>query len=336
MTRYKTLFTTQRGERHQKIALEAAPPELDVTLLRDPDSATLRAALEDSVYWISERAGLIDAQLILEAPHLKLIQRLGRLTEDIDLNTAKARGIAVAYLPIPSVIRVAEHVIMQALVLAKRAKQVEQVAVAASGEWGDAARTTEDVFNYNWSQQTDIATLWDAKVGILGMGEIGIEVATRLVGWECVLFYHKRSRYSEAIEDKLGLLYASKKQILKSCDVVINLLPYSRYTDQSLDAESFAMMKPGAIFVSAGSGSVIDEAALAEAVKSGKLAGAALDTYEYEPIQPDNPLIALVREGKNVLLTPHTAAAGGDAGRTRDYENILRHIKGEPLKYQVI
>jgi phosphoglycerate dehydrogenase-like enzyme len=336
MTRYKTLLTTRRSEFHQQQALRAAPPELAMTVLRDPDSPTLQAALLDADYWISEREGMIDAHLMLAAPRLKLIQRLGRLTEDIDLNTARARGIPVCYMPVPGVIRVAEHIIMQALVLLKRARQVERVAVEASGEWGAAERTTENVFRFNWSQQDDIGTLWETKVGILGMGEIGIEVATRLVGWDCVLFYYKRSRYSEAVEDKFKLLYAPKKKILQTCDVVINLLPYSRYTDKSLDAESFATMKPGAVFVSAGSGSVIDEAALAEAVKTGKLAGAALDTYEYEPIQPDNPLIPLVRDGKNVLLTPHTAAAGGEKGRKRDYENILRHIKGEPLRYRMI
>jgi hypothetical protein len=78
----------------------------------------------------------------------------------------------------------------------------------------------------------------------------------------------------------------------------------------SLNANVFAQMKPGAFLVSCGSGSVIDEAALAEALRAGRLAGAALDTYEWEPIRPDNPLLPVARDpAMNVLLTPHTASA---------------------------
>ena len=95
-------------------------------------------------------------------------------------------------------------------------------------------------------------------------------------------------------------------------------------------------MKDGAYLVSCGSGSVIDEAALAEAVKSGKLGGAALDTFEWEPIKPDHSLIALARAGYNVLLTPHIAAGNiADATRERagDFTNIISHINDRPLQY---
>lgn len=100
-------------------------------------------------------------------------------------------------------------------------------------------------------------------------------------------------------------------------------------------------MKPGAIFVSCGSGSTVDEKDLAEAVSSRKLAGAALDTFEYEPIKADNALIAAAKKGQNILLTPHTAAGTMDGGgqipdRSQDYQNILNILDGKPLKYRVI
>jgi lactate dehydrogenase-like 2-hydroxyacid dehydrogenase len=84
---------------------------------------------------------------------------------------------------------------------------------------------------------------------------------------------------------------------------------------------------------------VINEADLAAAIRSGKLAGVALDTYEWEPIRADNPLIPLAKAGGNVLLTPHIAAGAAAAvatERARDYTNIVRHINGEPLLYRVV
>ena len=100
-------------------------------------------------------------------------------------------------------------------------------------------------------------------------------------------------------------------------------------------------MKPGAFFVNCGSGSVIDEIALADAVRSGHLGGAALDTFEWEPIRADNPLRLLALEGphRNVLLTPHTAAGAAPAGvtvtRASDYEPILRYLRAEPIPNQL-
>ena len=97
-------------------------------------------------------------------------------------------------------------------------------------------------------------------------------------------------------------------------------------------------MKAGACLVSCGSGSVIDEAALADAVQSGKLGGVALDTFEWEPIKPDNPLIALAQAHFNVLLRPHIAAgavADPVQERTVDFSNIVNHIQGRPLLFEV-
>jgi phosphoglycerate dehydrogenase-like enzyme len=105
-----------------------------------------------------------------------------------------------------------------------------------------------------------------------------------------------------------------------------------------LDGAFFQSMKAGAALVSCGSGSVIDEEALAEVVHSGHLAGAALDTYEWEPICADNALLPLARAGYNVLLTPHIAAGAPAGGRDRsdDYANIVNHIQGRPLRYRLV
>ncbi|MDJ0752699.1 MAG: NAD(P)-dependent oxidoreductase [Ardenticatenaceae bacterium] len=337
----KVVFTTERGTRHQEDALKAAPDELSVNMLRQPDRDALKAALSDTIYFISERTGLIDAELIEAAPQLKLIQRLGSLTHDIDLKAARAAGVAVCYWPVDSVIRVAEHLILQMLVLAKKLREVEAVALAADSKWGDSRRTDEDTFAYNWSGRSGVKQLWQQKVGIMGFGEIGAEVAQRLRGWECQILYHKRRRLPSRMESNLRLTYVSAETLYAESDYLINLLPYFPSTDHLLNADVFTQMKDGAFVVSCGSGSTIDEAALAEAIEGGKLSGAALDTFEWEPLRRENPLLALAKKGYNVLLTPHTAAGTVDEAdvthsRQQDYTNIMNHLAQRPLRYQVV
>ena len=152
------------------------------------------------------------------------------------------------------------------------------------------------------------------------------------------MLYHKRQRLPPTVEAELGISYADPDTLAAQSTHVVNLLPYGEQTDGWLNAAFLGQMRDGACLVSCGSGSVIDEDALARAIRSGRLAGAALDTYEWEPIRADNPLLALAREGANVLLTPHVAA-GATAARTQqrrdEFTNIMRHIEGQPLLYQI-
>lgn len=329
--KYRTLFMTERGARHQADALAAAPPQLDVVMLRHPDRATLWPLLAEAVFIISERTGIIDAEMIAAAPQLRLIVRLGSLSYDIDTDTAAAQGVAVVTWPVRGSVMVAEHTIMQMLALAKRLREVESLALAA-GDWGASHRTDEDTFAYNWTRRQGIGGLWRRIVGILGFGEIGAELARRLRGWDCTVFYNRRHRLPIEVERELGLTYAAQGDLLAAADFVVNLLPYFPSTEHALAAPQFAAMKPGACLVSCGSGSVIDETALAAAFSSGHLGGVALDTYEWEPLTPDNPLrqLAAADPSVNVLLTPHTAAGAPPHGvipsRAEDYTPILRFL----------
>jgi phosphoglycerate dehydrogenase-like enzyme len=339
LDRYKTVFTTERGTRHQRRALDAAPGVLEVVMLRAPDRAILRSHLAEATYWISERAGVVDDGLIRAAPRLALILRLGSLWYDVDTEAARAAGVAVCYQPIDSATRVAEHVVLQMLALARRLGEAEAIALEASPRWGESRRTDENTFAFNWSGRQQVEGLRHKTIGIVGLGEIGTELARRLQGWECTLLYYKRRRLPERVEAELGVTYADAGTLLAQSDHVVNLLPYSEDTDHWFDAGAVARMKEGACLVSCGSGSVVDEVALAGAVGAGKVAGAALDTFEWEPIRPTNPLLALAKEGYNVLLTPHVAAAGSVEevqGRRADYATLLDHIAGRPLQYRVV
>ena len=338
MEGYKTVFTTERGKRHQQTALKAAPERLAITMLRQPDKQTLMEHLADADYLISERVGKIDREIIEGAPNLKLILRLGSLTYDIDTEAAREAGVAVCYWPVATVIRVAEHMVLQMLALSKKLRQTEAIALEASPEWGESRRTDEDTFAYNWSGREDVEGLWERTIGIIGFGEIGAELARRLRGWGVALLYNKRRPLPDFVEADLAITYADVDELLSRSDYVANLLPYFPSTDLWIDKTFFNKMKEGACLVSCGSGSVIDEADLAAAIESGKLGGAALDTYEWEPIRADHPLIPLAKQGYNVLLTPHIAAGATAAEaeeRTRDYTNIVNHIEGKALKYRV-
>jgi len=338
MSKYKVIFTTERGHRHQQAALAGAPEVLDVVLLRKPEREDLQTHLATADYLISERSGIVDEKMIASAPNLKMILRLGSMTFDIDLEAARAAGVIVCYWPVSTVIRVAEHVVMQMLALSKKVRETEAIALAAGTGWGTSKRTDEDTFAYNWSDRQSVEGVWQRTIGILGFGEIGTELARRLGGWGCNLIYNKRQQLPARVETELGLTYVDQATLFSGSDYVANLLPFYPSTDMLIYAEILATMKDGACIVSCGSGSVIDEEALAEAVRSGKLGGAALDTFEWEPIKAGNPLISLAENNYNVLLTPHIAAgaaAAAELGRAGDYTNIMNHIDGAPLKHRV-
>jgi phosphoglycerate dehydrogenase-like enzyme len=333
----RVLFLTDRSPRHQEDARQAAPPGLDIVMLRRPKPQVLERELAAAEFLITERAGEIDADLIAAAPNLRLIQRLGSLSYDIDLGAAQRAGVMVCTWPILGCVMVAEHMVMQMLALTKRLQEVSAIAEEA-GDWGSSQRTDENVFAYNWSKRTGIGGIYGLTVGILGFGEIGAELARRLAGFAPRgVLYHKRRPLPEHVEAELGITYATQKEIIAASDILCVLLPYSAETDQAIGAAAFAAMKPGAVIVHCGSGSVIDEYALAEAIQSGHLGGAALDTFEWEPLRADNPLLPPARDPQaNVLLTPHTAAATLGGGRAGDWTNVRLVLAGEEPRFRVV
>jgi lactate dehydrogenase-like 2-hydroxyacid dehydrogenase len=233
---------------------------------------------------------------------------------------------------------VAEQMMLQMLGLLKRVREAMHVTAEAADYGVATRRGDEDTFAYNWSQRGGIGRLTGATVGILGFGEIGLEVAEQLQGFHCTVLYHKRTRLPIAVEDRLRLEYATPDAIAERSNIVCSLLPYQG-SKEPIDAAWFARMKPGSIFVHCGSGATVDEAALLDALRTGHLAGAALDTYTYEPLRPDNPLVQAVQEPMlNLILTPHIAAGGvtaGGHGRVQDYDNILALLEGRALRYQI-
>lgn len=333
--KHPTLFITHRGERHQMDALGAAPAELDVTMLRSPSKEEIMEALPGKEFLITERTGVLDADIIQAGKDLRLIQRLGSQTYDIDLKAARKANIPVCYLPVRSCIMVAEHMSLQILALAKRLREVMDLTEEGNNFGHPPQLCDEDYFAYNWTERENLLGLWQSTVGILGLGEIGSELARRLRGFGCHILYNKRHRLPLEAEEELQIEYASEEELLAKSDFLCMLLPYFPETALTLNAEFFAKMKPGACFVSCGGSGVVDDHALADALASGHLYGAAVDTFVYEPISPNSPFLPIARQPRtNLVITPHTAAGSVSAtskGRTGDYINIQRLLTGDKL-----
>lgn len=352
---FTVLYLCPLGKQHQLWRLDAAPadPNFKVIMRRSTetprDEIVSLAAGADAI--ITERVGTIDKAIIDAAPRLKLIQRYGSLYHDIDLDAARARNIAVCVQPIRGTIAVAENLMLQTLAVLRRAKPLQKVIHTPPEQFKRSAplgpndevidvpftprRTSEDVFAFNWSRQTQVALLLNKTVGIFGFGEIGAELSRRLQNWGCRVFYNKRQQLPKFIEDDLRIAYRDQEQLLHESDVVVCLLPYFKETDQWLNASRIAMMKRGAYLVEAGSGSVVDEQAVADAVRSGHLAGASLDTYEWEPIKPDEPLLALADgdPDANVFLLPHIGSCNDitTSEFTEFYDNAVRAMRSQPV-----
>lgn len=181
-----------------------------------------------------------------------------------------------------------------------------------------------------WERSVEYDELYGRTCGILGLGDIGSAIARRARAFGMRVTALRRRpgnppEYVDEIYGRDGLL-----QMLPECDHVVNALPATPATRHLIDATALARMKPTAYLCNVGRGATIDEAALAHALQDGKLAGAALDVFETEPLPSDSPLWAL----PNVLITPHT---GGSSPREDErvaelfLENLARKARGEEL-----
>lgn len=340
MKRHRTLLVTDRPSIHQQLLVEAAPQELDVTVLASPSRDEVLTALGDTELFVSERSGVVDEGHVAAGPNLRLIQRLGSQVHDIDLDAARRAGIPVCFWPLPQCTMVAEHVLMQMLTLAKRFREGSEVVVDAAAWGGGPERSDANTFKMNWSERQGVRQIHDSTVGIIGFGEIGTELAVRLRAFQCRVLYNRRNRLPESAEQRLGVHYEDLDDLLAQSDTVCSLLPHSAETEGLVDKDFIARMKPGAMLVSSGASTILDEEAVAAAYRSGRLGGVATDGHRWEPVRPDDPLVVLARDrSANVVLTPHTAQ--GDRkltaqARANEFTNLVNLIEGRPLQHQLV
>ncbi len=257
----------------------------------------------------------IDAALIAQAgPQMKLIASFSNGTDHIDIDAAAKKGITVTNTPNVLTEDTADMTMALILAVPRRLVQGARVLMDKPGEWE------------GWSPTWMLGRrIWGKRIGIIGMGRIGTAVARRAKAFGLSIHYHNRKRANPATEEELEATYwDSLDQMLARVDIVSVNCPSTPATFHLLSARRLALLQPTSYVVNTARGDIIDEDALVQALRAGKIAGAGLDVFENEPAV--NPkLVKLANEGKVVLL-PHTGSATIE-GRTDMGDKVIINIR---------
>jgi len=285
----------------------------DTTLNQDDTPFTteqLAAAMQTADVLVPTVTDQLDGRLMARAgEQLRLIAQFGAGVDNIDVESAVQRGIAVTNTP--GVLTDDTADVAMALILAVPRRLHEGITTLASGGFQGWSPT--------WMMGRRIA---GKRLGIIGMGRIGQAVARRAKAFGLQVHYHNRKPVSPKIEELLEATYwDSLDQMLARMDIVSINCPHTPATFHLMNTRRIDLMKPDAFIVNTARGEVIDEAALARAIKAGKIAGAGLDVFEREPAV-NKELLGL----PNVVLLPHMGSATVE-GRTEMGEKVIINIK---------
>lgn len=297
------------------------PPEVETRLselfevsLRKNDAPMSRdalvAAVQSADVLVPTITEKIDAALLAQAgDRLKLIANFGAGVDNIDVATARQRGILVSNTP--GVVTEDTADMAMALILAVTRRIPEGLATMQKGAWE------------GWSPTAFMGRrLGGSRIGILGMGRIGQAVARRAAAFGCQVHYHNRKRLRPEVEEDLSATYwESLDQMISRVDVLSINCPHTPSTFHLMNARRLKLMKPTAVIVNTSRGEVIDENALTRMLRAGEIAGAGLDVFEHG--SEINPRL---RELPNVVLLPHMGSATVE-GRIEMGEKVIINIK---------
>ena len=260
----------------------------------------------------------INEELLAKAPNLKVIAQASVGYDNIDIAACNARNIPVGNTPGVLVDAVAD--LAYALILDSARKIVLAYDHVKSGKWGE---------NKPFGLATDLA---NKTLGVVGMGDIGSAIAERAKASKMKIVYHNRNRRVD--DEVLGATYVTFDELLAQADFIVIAVTLNPTTKGMFNKEAFAKMKDGARIVNISRGAVIDTEAMYEALLSGKLAHAAMDVTDPEPLPGDHKLLSL----PNVTVTPHMASATTetrDAMALLTVDNILAGLESKPMPAQV-
>jgi glyoxylate reductase len=247
---------------------------------------------------------------------VRLIAQPSTGYDHIDIDACAEKGIPVANIGGANSVSVAEYTVMAALALLRRL--IEAHERTSHGEWAQR-EIMDKTFELN-------GKTW----GIIGFGRIGREVARRVKAFDTKIIYYDKIRFPTEVEGEYGVEYASLNELLRTSDVVSVHVPLTRETKHMIGEVELRLMKSTAILINPSRGEIVNEEALARALKEGWISGAAVDVYGGEPPGLEHPL--LKSKGVNLILTPHIAGAtvesGVRIGRVT-IENVIRALRGE-------
>jgi D-3-phosphoglycerate dehydrogenase len=287
---------------------------LDATIvhtgnLTEPD-ALVAVKEADALMVTLER---VTTPIINSMARCRVISRAGTGLDTIDIPTATAKGIWVAYVPDYSIDEVSTHAI--ALLLAQARGLTPLVQSTRRGQW-DPMRSGP------------VHRLRDQTLGIIGFGRIGQATAAKGRGLGLHVLVFDPALNQEAVE-RLGVRAVDLETLARESDYISLHTPLIDSTRHIVNASLLSQMKPTAYLINAARGPLVDEGALLEAVRNGQIAGAALDVLSTEPPAADNPLL----HEERILITPHSAWYSEEAKiemRTRAAEEVVRVLQGQP------
>jgi D-3-phosphoglycerate dehydrogenase len=283
----------------------------------EPDQ--INRAVQDVDGILARAQGMIDGPAMDCAPNLKVIGRHGIGVDNVDVDAATSRGIFVVNTPVAPAESVAEFVAMGMIALPRRIVQADPATRAL--DWG-------------FRNSVHPPELLGKTLGIVGFGRIGRRIAEI-----CGLGFRMNILYADAFpappeeEERLSATRVSVDELLAASDFVTLNVPLLESTHHLINAEALARMKPSSILVNCARGPVVDEVALAEALKNGVIAGAVIDVFEQEPVVETNPLLGL----ENVLLTPHYSGHSAESAENMSMvaSDIVRVLQGLQPEYAV-
>ena len=291
----------------------------DADIWRDPlppPVDTLKAKVADCDGLVSLLTDRVDAALLAAAPRLKVVSNFAVGFNNIDVPACTARGIAVGNTP--GVLTDATADMAFCLLIAAARRVVEGHQYTLAGKW----KTWEPLGHLGQD-------LVGRTLGVVGMGRIGYALAKRCRGWDMRVLYHDVYK-NEAAERDLGARQVDLATLLRESDFVSLHTDLNEQTRGMIGAAQLRAMKPSAVLINTARGPLIDQKALAEALRSGTIFAAGLDVTDPEPPTTNDPLLAL----PNIVIAPHIASATVE---TRDRmadicaKNLLAGLRGEKL-----
>ncbi|MEY2810680.1 MAG: Glyoxylate/hydroxypyruvate reductase [Pseudomonadota bacterium] len=269
-------------------AFEVTPNQDDVVYT----PAELTEKMRGKVGALTTGSERIDAALLAACPSLKVVANMAVGYNNFDVPAMTAAGVLATNTP--DVLTETTADFGFALLMATARRVTESEHYLRAGHW---TKWSYDMFAG--------AEVHGSTLGIIGMGRIGQGIARRAAhGFGMQVLYHNRSHLPPEQEAACGARYASKEELLRSADHVMLVVPYSAQTHHTIGAAEIAMMKPTATLINIARGGIVDDAALAQALKARRIAAAGLDVFEGEPsVHPDLLTVP------NVVLTPHIASA---------------------------
>lgn len=280
----------------------------------------MNASLEEAEILVSTFDYPVPRKMIESMPHLRLIANFGAGFNNIALDACRERGIRVTNTPQPVIEPTAELAFALMIDIARRVSEFDRLVRAGQAQFGVMRNLSH--------------SLYGKTLGIIGMGRIGQALARRAQAAGMRIIYHNRHRLSDEIEQKYNATYVDFQHVLQDSDYLSLNLPYTQEVHHLIGKPELGMMKRTAYLINTARGAHVHEEALVEALKSGIIAGAALDVYEHEPAISSD-LLTL----PNVVLSPHTGT-GTWEGRIAMCENvcdnILAFIEGQTNKMNIV